>query len=399
MRWRRNREALALHCRYAARLAAGVLLSLLSGGALALAEGDGPIALHAARLFDGTDMRSNVAALIGDGKILEIGPDADIRARTAQHIDLGDATILPGFIELHAHIAFRHVPQDVVLRHGVTTARDLGGPLAQPTGGKGALRLLSAGPIITVQNGYPISIFGKGYIAEAAQSPQEARALVRRLIEGGAAVIKIALEPGGEVGAPWSRHHDKSFAPWPTPSLETVSAIVDEAHRLGRIVTAHLGEAQGAALALAAGVDEWAHAPCAGLDDALLARAVRQKVRIVTTLDTLSHCPAIASNLQRLAKLGASFLYGAEIAHDDIPWGIDAQELRLMRHLAGMSALDVLRAATSQAGAELGLAPLGTLTPGAPADVIAVRGDPLTNLKTLEYPDLVISGGVIVAKK
>ena len=243
-------------------------------------------------------------------------------------------------------------------------------------------------------------MFGKGYVAETAQTPEEARQLVRKLVQGGAAVIKIALEPGGESGAPWSMaHHASAHPPWPMSSLETVSAIVDEAHRLGKLVTAHLGENQGAALALAAGVDEWAHVPCAEVDDDLLRRPYRQKVKVVTTLDTMSHCSGVSSNAARLAKLGATFLYGAEIAHTDVPWGIDAQELQLMRHLAGMSAIEVVRAATSDAGVELGMAPLGTLSPGAPADIIAVRGNPFDDLKLLEYPDLVISGGRIVVNQ
>ncbi len=67
-----------------------------------------------------------------------------------------------------------------------------------------------------------------------------------------------------------------------------------------------------------------------------------------------------------------------------------------MRHVTGMSLEEVLRSATSEAGKELGMAPLGALTAGAPADLIAVRGDLEGNLKILEYPDLVISGGVFV---
>jgi imidazolonepropionase-like amidohydrolase len=267
-------------------------------------------------------------------------------------------------------------------------------------GGVGELRFLAAGPIITVQGGYPISVFGKGYIAETAQSVDEAKALVRRLVGGGAAVIKIALEPGGEVGAPWSAsHHTSEPPPWPVTSLEVATAIVGEAHRLGKRVTAHVGEGKGAAISLAAGVDEWAHVPCAEVDEDLLQQAVRQKVKVVTTLDTMSHCSGVISNAAKLAALGASFLYGAEIAHTDIPWGIDAQELQLMRHVTGMSALEVFRAATSEAGAELGMAPLGSLISGAPADVIAVRGNPEENLKILEYPDLVVSGGKIVVNR
>jgi imidazolonepropionase-like amidohydrolase len=64
-----------------------------------------------------------------------------------------------------------------------------------------------------------------------------------------------------------------------------------------------------------------------------------------------------------------------------------------------MSPLELFRTATSKAGEHLGLAPLGTLTRGAPADIIAVRGNPFENFKPLEYPDLVISGGRVVVNK
>jgi imidazolonepropionase-like amidohydrolase len=101
----------------------------------------------------------------------------------------------------------------------------------------------------------------------------------------------------------------------------------------------------------------------------------------------------VSSNVRRLAELGAEFLYGAEIAHPDIPWGIDGQELLYLQHLAGMTPLDVIRTATSKAGQYLNIPLLGTLLPGAPADLIAVKGDPIQKLKLLEYPDLVMSGG------
>ena len=356
----------------------------------------GRLLIYAARLFDGKELRNNAAVLIGGQEIIGVGSKEELQPKADREMDLA-STILPGFIELHAHLLLRKVPRDIVLRHGVTTVRDVGGPLLPPSGGVGELRLLTAGPIITVQGGYPISVFGKGYVAETVQSPEAARELVRKLLAGGAAVIKIALEPGGEIGAPWSMaHHASVQPPWPMSSLETVSAIVTEAHRLGKRVTAHIGEGQGAALALAAGVDEWAHVPCAEVDEAVLRQAVRQKVKVVTTLDTMSHCSGVFSNAAILANAGAHFLYGAEIAHTDVPWGIDAQELQLMHHVAGMSALDVIKAATSEAGMELGMAPLGTLSPGAPADIIAVRGDPFKDFKLLEYPDLVVSGGRIV---
>jgi imidazolonepropionase-like amidohydrolase len=385
-----------------------LLLFLQANGGLAAEEqprsskpqeqGAEAILISAHKLFDGVHFYRDQAILLNGTAVVAIGPLELLRERAAKFIDLHDATILPGFIELHAHTLIRNVPSEVILRHGVTTVRDVGGPLSPVSGGVGKLRLLTAGPIITVQNGYPISTFGKGYIAESVDSPQQAKALVQKLIEGGAKVIKIALEPGGEPGAPWSQgHHEGSAPPWPMANREIVSAIVDEAHRLGRIVTAHIGESNGAALTLATGVDEWAHVPCSEIDDALIEQAAQQRVKVVTTLDTMSRCPGVFANVRKLAKAGVSLLYGAEIAHADIPWGIDAQELQLMHHVAGMSTEEVLRAATSDAGKELGMEPLGRLEPGAPADLIAIKGDVELNLKTLEYPDLVMSGGVIVS--
>jgi len=396
---RRSRRGLAV-----ALLALAFSLVVASApcrhGAVAQSPPAERLLLTATRLFDGTELRTNAGVLLAGREIVAVGPAAALRASMALEMDLGDATILPGFIELHAHVAFRQVSRETVLRHGITTVRDVGGPLLPPSGGDGKLRLLTAGPILTVPGGYPASVFGKGYLTTEVRSPDEVPALVRKLVEGGAVVIKIALEPGGEPGAPWTNgHHAGATLPWPVATLETASAIVSEAHKLGRKVSAHIGEGRGAALSLDAGVDEWAHIPCAEVDPEILRQAVRQGVEVVTTLDTMSHCPGIHSNAARLAELGATFLYGAEIAHPDVPWGIDAQELSLMHHLAGLSTFDVFRAATSKAGEHLGLAPLGTLVPGAPADIIAVRGNPFENFKLLEYPDLVVSGGRIVVNQ
>jgi imidazolonepropionase-like amidohydrolase len=380
----------------------GIPLEQTRAAAGAATSGTRPLILRAARVFDGVNLYEDYAVSVTEGKVASVGPSKHVQRKGARTIDLGDATLLPGFIELHGHLVFQNVPRDTVLRHGITTVRDVGGPLLAPSGGDGRLRLLTAGPIITTPGGYPIPVFGQpghghGEVAAPVETPEEARQLVQRLVAGGAAIIKIALEPGGEAGASWSAGHAASAPPpWPMPSLEIARAVVDEAHKLGKQVSAHVAESKGAARALAAGVDEWAHVPCEPISDELLGRAVQQGVRILTTLDTLSHCPGIRSNVSKLAGLGARLFYGAEIAHTEIPWGIDAQELHLMAHLTGMSPLDIFRTATSRAGEVLGLAPLGTLSPGAPADLIAVKGNALENFKRLESPDLVMSGGKIV---
>jgi len=179
-------------------------------------------------------------------------------------------------------------------------------------------------------------------------------------------------------------------------SQSMANAIVDEAHKLGRKVTAHVGEVTGVKIANLAGVDEWAHFPCADIPAPHLQQAAKQGVKIVSTIDTLSKCAGIANNVHKWTAMGGEMLYGAEIAHPDIPWGIDAQELMYLSHYAKMKPIDLLHTATAKAGEYLEIPLLGTLKVGAPADLIAFKGDVLTNLKKLEYPDLVISGGVVV---
>ncbi|MDX8127914.1 amidohydrolase family protein [Methylomonas sp. OY6] len=383
------------------------VLALTLPGCAAFAQ-DQALLISAARVFDGYTLRNDAAVLISDGKVARIDSRDAFNDSDAPRLELGDATLLPGFIELHAHLSYQHVPADTVLRHGITTVRDVGGPLHQPYGGDGSLRLMTSGPIITAPAGYPIPNLGETDIAMPVADAQQARQAVRKLVAGGAVVIKVALEPGGEAGAPWSgghthahshashsKTHDKPRS-WPMLAPAVLAAIVDEAHLLGRRVAAHLAEPKGAQLALDAGVDEWAHTPCDSLPDAQLQRAAAQQVRIVSTIDTLSKCPGVSSNVRRLAELGAEFLYGAEIAHPEIPWGIDGQELLYLQHLAGMTPLDVLRTATSKAGQYLNMPLLGSLLPGAPADLIAVKGDPTQKLKLLEYPDLVMSGGKLI---
>jgi hypothetical protein len=106
-------------------------------------------------------------------------------------------TLLPGFIDLHAHLLFDQTPQETILRHGLTTVRDTGGPLVRPSGGDGRLRVLGAGPILTAPGGYPVPVFGHDIACEVLDVPT-ARAAVGQLVAGGAALIKVALEPGGQ---------------------------------------------------------------------------------------------------------------------------------------------------------------------------------------------------------
>lgn len=353
--------------------------------------------IAADRVFDGTRVLEDHAVAVWGDRIAAVAP-ADRLSGQGQRIRFA-GTVLPGFIDLHAHLLLGQVPPETILRHGLTTVRDTGGPLVAPSGGDGRLRVLGAGPILTAPGGYPIPVFGPDAGVEVPDV-QTARTAVGQLVAGGAALIKVALEPGGSPGAPWSGHQLGSPPPWPIPSLEVVRAIVEAAHAHGRIVSVHLSGPQGAGLALDAGVDEWAHVPCEPISHDLVARAAAAGVRVVSTLDTLSHCTGVAGNASQLVQAGIRLLYGTDLAHTDVPWGIDAQELQLMLHAAhgALTPLEVLSAATARAGEHLGLAPLGRLVEGAPADLIGVRGNPLEQFKLLEYPDLVVSGGATIVE-
>jgi cytosine/adenosine deaminase-related metal-dependent hydrolase len=349
------------------------------------------------RVFDGTRVLEHHAVAVSGDRIAAVAP-VDRLPGPGQRIRFA-GTLLPGFIDLHGHPRLGQVPPETILRHGLTTIRDTGGPLVAPSGGDGRLRMLSAGPILTAPGGYPIPVFGPGAGLEVPDV-QTARTAVGQLVAGGAALIKVALEPGGSPGAPWSGHQLGSPPPWPIPSLEVVRAIVEEAHAHGRIVSVHLSGPEGAGRALDAGVDEWAHVPCDPIPTELVARAAAAGVRVVSTLDTQSHCTGAADNASQLVQAGIRLLYGTDLAHPDVPWGIDAQELQLMLHAArgALTPLEVLSAATARAGEHLGLAPLGRLVEGAPADLIGVLGNPFEQFKLLEYPDLVVSGGATIVE-
>ncbi len=167
-------------------------------------------------------------------------------------------------------------------------------------------------------------------------------------------------------------------------SESLVAAIVDEAHKLGRKVIAHVGENVGAEISLDAGVDEWAHVPCDVIPYETLERAVNQGILVITTVDALARCSGTFVNARTLASLGAEFLYGAEVAHQDIPRGIDAQELIYIMQMTGKPMAELLQLATSKAGEYLGIPLLGTIQKGAPADLIAIKGSVMNrNIKAL----------------
>jgi imidazolonepropionase-like amidohydrolase len=335
----------------------------------------------APRLFDGERLIQDGAVAIRGEEIVGAGARVDVDVEAKRTIALRNATLLPGLIDLHTH--------DLGYGHGlsaVTTVRDLGtgdgnlpfDPL--PIGP----RVFAAGPLITAPGGYPIPVHGLG-VAHVVRSPAGARAYVASLVDRGAAVIKVSLQFG-----------------FPVMTFAVLRAIVEETHEHDLRVTAHVGEARGARMALRAGVDELAHMPC-GDEPQLMAELAQAGIEIVATLHVirlvtgrpgLESCPGLLDNATAFVRRGGKLLYGSDYGVPGIPSGVDVTELDLLAE-AGLGETGALRAATSEAAKVLPIDGLGRLAAGSLADVVAVRGDPTRDLDALSEEVLVVRGGQI----
>ena len=366
----------------AGRLTGVGIVALLALACSAAAAPATPVTtyLSASRVFDGVRLLTGGASVeVRAGRIVAVGK-LRIPSHGARVVRLGDATLMPGFIDLHVHES-----PSVLLQDGVTTTRNVGeqeSTLRPPFAAKGYPRIVAAGPLITVPGGYPTR--RDPPIADPINSPAEGIAEVDKLVARGAALIKIALEDGG----------DNSL---PMLSVAEVQAIVAEAHKLHRIVTAHVLEGPGLAIALAGGVDELAHMPCQDVTSEQMAELLARHIPVVGTLhiDQLytslgGTCRDGLANARSFVAGGGKLLYGTDIP--GVPPALDLTELGLMQQ-AGLTALQVMQAATSKAGEELGMSPLGTLRHNAPADVWAVRGDPTKALRALGKPIYVMARG------
>ena len=354
------------------RLAALAAVALVCACTAAAAPQATGTLVVGSRVFDGRTMVKANAVLIAGGKVVAVGSRGALRSRAKRVVVFRNATVLPGFVDLHVHTESR-----ASLKLGVTTIRNLGEPLLSlpPSPDKpGWQRVRSAGPIVSVPGGYP-AIYWGGDIQLDVTTPESAREAVDMLVARGANLIKIAIETGP--------------GNWPTLDAAQVSAIVAAAHAHGLIVTAHVSDPSEAAVALEGDVDELAHTPCGEPAPDLMGRIARAGVRLVATLDVLRGCPFKVANARSFVEAGGTLLYGTDFSL--VPPGIDVAEAKLMAQ-AGLTPMEVMAAATSEAGEELGER-IGTLEPGAPADLVVVRGDPRRNLSVLGRVLLVLAGG------
>jgi imidazolonepropionase-like amidohydrolase len=401
-----------------------------------------PIVLKAAHLFDAVSGKlvDHGVVVVSGTKILAVGSEAKI-PDNAQVIDLGDATLLPGFIDAHVHLSqestveWYHDWYDNLMRFpaeqalygahyakatleaGITTVRDLGSSDYIALGMRNAINAGQIpGPRMLVSN-YALGSTGghadqdpvpaqriavAGPILGVCNGADECRAAVRYQVKYGADVIKF-MPSGGVLSL--SDPVDNAQL-----TQEEMNAIVSEAHAWNRKVAAHCHGDHPAKMAIAAGVDSIEHGSF--LKDDTLEEMKKKHVYLVATLFattwTSEHLdtfpPVIAAKVkaasaqsqqmfQHAVKIGVPIAMGTDAGVE--PHGLNAREFLLMAK-NGMGAAQVLMAGTANGADLLGVADkTGTLTAGKFADIVAVAGNPLADLRTTEHPVFVMKEGTI----
>lgn len=309
----------------------------------------------------------------GAGRVRPVPADAEVIAV--------DGFLMPAAADRHVHIQLSD-PAAVLMR-GVTAVRDLAWPADRIFGLADASEMPSfhgpliraAGPMLTGVGGYPTAArWAPPGTGRELSGPEDAATVVAELVAQGAAAIKVSLN--AEAG--------------PTPTDAELAAACEAAHGADLPVTVHAQGQGQVERALGAEVDELAHIPWTHRLSEDVVTAAASRMRIVSTLDILTfgvRTPELATaldNLGRFHRAGGTVVYGTDLGNGPIPPGIDTRELRLLAE-AGLTNDEVLRALVRS-----------PLEPGAPADLVAVGGDPLRDLGAFDDLRLVVRAGSVV---
>jgi imidazolonepropionase-like amidohydrolase len=383
------------------------------------------------------ELRANQAIVIEGDKIAQIAPSSEVTAASGDTtIDLPDATLLPGLIDMHTHLTFDlnslgyqglsistarealHGARNArrTLEAGFTTVRNVGARDYADIALRDAIndgdvigpRMVSSGPALGITGGHcdenllPPSFHFQGEgVADGVAGVQHK---VREVIKYGADVIKICA-----TGGVLSKGDDPNASQY---TLEEMKAIVADAHRLGRRVAAHAHGAEGVRWASEAGVDSIEHGHL--MDDAAIATLKKNGTYLVPTLFLgeymeknmdRSDVPEYSKQKMRdvIAAMrkntGKAFAAGVKVAFGTdaavYPHGLNAGEFHVYVSL-GMTPLAAIQTATINASDLLGPKYLvGALEPGKWADVIAVDGDPTKDVSILEHVKFVMKGGSV----
>jgi imidazolonepropionase-like amidohydrolase len=397
------------------------------------------VAVHAGHVLDVKSGKtlSDQVLVIEDGKIVSNGAAAEAKIPAdAVRIELPNATVLPGLIDAHTHLTFDPVfgyeqlaisiPRETLtgaknarltLLAGFTTVRNVGARGFSDVALRDAInagdvpgpRMLVSGPALGITGGHcdndmlPFEFHAtEDGVADGISAVQHK---VRENIKYGSDLIKVCAT-GGVLSLGDNPQHSQY-------TLDEMKAIVADAHRLGRKVAAHAHGAEGIRWAAEAGVDSVEHGSY--IDDAAIATMKEHGTYLVPTLFLgdwmidnagLTHLPppllakakevlpAARKNVAHAFASGVKVAFGTDSAV--YPHGLNAHEFAVMVKL-GLSPLQAIQASTVNAADLLGWSgKVGTLEPGAWADIVAVDGDPLKDVTTLERVKFVMKGGEVV---
>ena len=421
------------------RLAAVFCLAVVLHAAPAMAQDAPPGVklIHAGKLFDAHAgrMLENQDILIRGEKIERVGASLPVPPG-AREIDLRSSTVLPGFIDVHTHMTMQagaagynslgtSLPRHaligarnarVTLLAGFTTVRDLGAPGFADVALRDAIedgdvigpRMLVSGPIISITGGHGddnLLPFEMHVSADGvADGIPAVMAKVRENIKYGADVIKFAAS-----GGTMSKGDNPLLEQY---SPEEMQALVAEAHRLGRKVATHAHSAISIKDAVRAGVDSVEHGIFLDEEGIQLMKQhgtyfsattyplfwfekhedslhlppwVIEKVAIIL--------PAAKANVARAYREGVKVALGTDAGV--YPHGLNGGEFWSMVQL-GLTPLQSLEAGTVNAADLLGWSDkVGSIEAGKYADIVAVSGDPLTDISVLQQVGFVMKGGVV----
>jgi len=387
-------------------------------------------------VLSGKLLKNQVIVIKGE-KILTTGAAKDIEIPSgAAELDLTSYTVLPGLIDMHSHLTSDHrfhgysglaisVPRaalygaynaNITLNAGFTTVRNVGGGGYADVALRDAIndgeiagpRLRVSGPSLGITGGHcDNNLLPPSYVATRggiANGPWEVRAKVREVIKYGADLIKFCatggvLSKGDSVGG-------QQF------TLEEMQALVDEAHMHGRKVAAHAHGAEGIKTAIRAGVDSIEHGSLIDAEGIRLAKKrgtylvmdiyndtfiLREGAKFGMLPESLEKERQIGQlqrdNFKKAFKAGVKMAFGTDGAV--YPHGDNGKQFAYMIEY-GMTPMQSIQAATTHAAELIGWADsVGSISAGRYADIIAVKGNPLKDVRTLENVGFVMKGGVV----
>lgn len=393
----------------------------------------GALRLNNASLYsvENDEIKKNQSILIRDGKIVGISKTMSTQGREAgdvEELDLDGGIVLPGLIDMHVHLVWSGGPDPAAdtnaagknltiltaysnalrsLKSGITTLCDLGGnwdiPLFVASAvDRGVLpgpRIIATGKSVVMTGGHD------RFWGVEADGVEAVKFAVRLQVSKGARIIKTAATGGAYGGGEGEDPGQSEF------TAQELSAIVDEAHRLGVKVSAHAVGQRGISDSVAAGIDIIHHGIMA--DDEAIGLMASKDIALCPTLytyQTLSNAeigiPAHAVKKARMLSqvhretfinalnAGVNIVAGTDAGAPGLPHPALVDELLAMNDY-GMDAAHCIRSATLNAARALDSAStFGSINEGLAADLIVVRKDPRHDLRYLSNPEVVISGGV-----